>query len=50
MIVVFLFRIQADCGVYGGWPFLTFQYLMKQVIPNFFSLKIYCKRKRQGWY
>ncbi|CAF1203654.1 unnamed protein product [Rotaria sordida] len=21
---------QADCGVYGGWPFLSFQYLMKQ--------------------
>ena len=23
--------IQADCGVYGGWPFLSFQYLMQQV-------------------
>ncbi|CAF1350741.1 unnamed protein product [Adineta steineri] len=21
---------QADCGVYGGWPFLSFQYLIKQ--------------------
>ena len=24
-------RAQADCGVYGGWPFLSFQYLMQQV-------------------
>ncbi|CAM4941161.1 unnamed protein product [Rotaria socialis] len=22
--------VQADCGVYGGWPFLSFQYLMQQ--------------------
>lgn len=21
----------ADCGVYGGWPFLAFEYVMKAV-------------------
>jgi hypothetical protein len=28
----------ADCGVYGGWPFLAFEYVMRAVIKFFFSI------------
>lgn len=37
----FTFRAQADCGVYGGWPFLSFQYLMQQVKFNLFTLSYF---------
>ena len=27
----------ADCGVYGGWPFLAFEYVMRTVIGFYFQ-------------
>lgn len=27
----FCFSMHADCGVFGGWPYIAFQYLMKLV-------------------
>ena len=33
----------ADCGVYGGWPFLAFEYVIKAV-NNYLKFCIYFKR------
>ena len=28
---VLFYSGQADCGVFGGWPYLAYQYIMKAV-------------------
>lgn len=40
--IFFVYRGEADCGVFGGWPFLAYQYVMKAVgcaIRNFITYK-----------
>ena len=31
-----------DCGVYGGWPYLAFGYLVRQVMQTFSYLCVRC--------